>query len=107
MEISKIDQKNINNDENLPIFTQGGGGPFHLKTLFETQYPPLPVKKRNPGAEPDQSEKEKEKKQLEKHHLMTIKTHHNSQPRDRPPCRRLLYSGKRGGRFTAEQRLRG
>jgi hypothetical protein len=37
MEISKIDQKNINNDENLPIFTQGGGGPFHLKTLFENQ----------------------------------------------------------------------
>ena len=37
MEISKIDQKNINNDENLPIFTQGGGGPFHLETLFEKQ----------------------------------------------------------------------
>jgi hypothetical protein len=38
MEISKIDQKNIiNNDENLPIFTQGGGGPFHLKTLFEKE----------------------------------------------------------------------
>ena len=34
MEISKIDQKNINNDENLPLatptpnFTQGGGGPL-------------------------------------------------------------------------------
>ena len=37
MEISKIDQKNINNDKNLPIFTQGGGGPFHLKTLFENE----------------------------------------------------------------------
>ena len=49
MEISKIDQKNINNDENLPIFTQGGGGPFPRKTLFENEYPPLPVKKRNPG----------------------------------------------------------
>ena len=24
MEISKIDQKNINNDKNLPIFIQGG-----------------------------------------------------------------------------------
>ena len=46
MEISKIDQKNINNDENLPIFTQGGGGPFHLKTLFENHHPS--VKKRNP-----------------------------------------------------------
>ena len=37
MEISKIDQKNINNDENLPIFTQGGGGPFRRKTLFEKE----------------------------------------------------------------------
>ena len=45
MEISKIDQKNINNDENLPIFTQGGGGPFHLKTLFEKEYPPPSGKK--------------------------------------------------------------
>jgi len=37
MEISKIDQKNINNDENLPIFTQGGGGPFPRKNLFENK----------------------------------------------------------------------
>ena len=37
MEISKIDQKNINNYENLPIFIQGRGGPFHLKTLFENE----------------------------------------------------------------------
>ena len=49
MEISKIDQKNINNDENLPIFTQGGGGPFYLKTLFEKEYPPPSGKKSNPG----------------------------------------------------------
>ncbi len=44
MEISKIDQKNINNDENLPlpILPKGVGVlcPFHLKPLFEKEYPP-------------------------------------------------------------------
>ena len=50
MEISKIDQKNINNDENLPIFTQGGGGPFPRKTLFENEYPPPSGKKTKPRA---------------------------------------------------------
>ena len=44
MEISKIDQKNINNDENLPIFTQGGGGPFPPeKPYLKTNNHPLPV----------------------------------------------------------------
>ena len=52
MEISKIDQKNINNDENLPIFTQGGGGPFPRKTLFENEYPPPSGKKTKPRLEP-------------------------------------------------------
>ena len=52
MEISKIDQKNINNDENLPIFTflpKEVGILFPEKPYLKRNNHPLPVKKRNPG----------------------------------------------------------
>ena len=49
MEISKIDQKNINNDENLPIFIQGGGVIFGIFIVFKLNKPPLLEKKRNPS----------------------------------------------------------
>jgi hypothetical protein len=38
MEISKIDEKNINNDENLPIFIQGGGIIFGIFIVKLTRF---------------------------------------------------------------------